>query len=136
MKRSRFAGFTLIEVLIAVVVLSIALGASLEALSGFTNTQARLQERYCAHLVAWEDALLFYSNDGEVVQAGYSEQCGVDWKVDTEELEVFASDDCGEDQYCFPISIVAQTLKVYSQANDGIDARPSAQLQVVKLRLN
>ncbi len=136
MKHFRSAGFTLIEVLIAVVVLSISLGAALEALSGFANTQARLQERYCAHLVAWEDALFFYADDDEVVQAGFSEQCGVDWKVDTEEFEIHAAEDCEEDEYCLPIRIVAQTLKVYSPANDDIDARPSARLQVVKLRLD
>ena len=54
------AGFTLIEVLIAVVVLAIALGASLEALSGYTASQARLNERYLAQSIVWDVAIETY----------------------------------------------------------------------------
>jgi general secretion pathway protein I len=51
MKR-RFAGFTLLEVLIALVVLALSLGAVIHAAGGFTVNQAYLRDRTLAEWVA------------------------------------------------------------------------------------
>lgn len=60
--RLQSSGFTLIEVLIATAVLAIALGASLESLSRYTASQARLSERYFAQTIAWDVSIEMYSH--------------------------------------------------------------------------
>ena len=136
------AGFTLIEMLVAVVVLSIALGASLEALSGFSATQARLQERYCAHLVAWKDATGFYLSEGNELQAGYSEQCGVDWEVSESEVKIVnssdneTSEDDDEDEPALPITITSRLLQVYSPLATEEKGKASAELRLLRIRIS
>ncbi|MBC6414567.1 MAG: type II secretion system minor pseudopilin GspI [Chromatiales bacterium] len=86
-KRHRRQGFTLIEVLISVVVLAIALGASLDGLANYSSAQAYLQERYMAHLVAWNTLISLHNNRNSGNQCensgsseGYEEQAGVRWR--------------------------------------------------------
>lgn len=146
MTRSGTAGFTLIEVLIAVVVLAVALGASLEALSGFSGNQARLQERYCAHLVAWEDAARYYLEgvDESQPQAGFSEQCGVDWEIDATETELFShasiedegeEDEGGNRIQRLPVVVSVRRVQVYSPAAADAKNRATAELRLLSLRL-
>ena len=52
MKRSRVAGFTLLEVLIALAVLALSMGAAIKATSDYTNNQAYLRDRTIAMWVA------------------------------------------------------------------------------------
>ena len=52
MKRSRVAGFTLLEVLIALAVLALSMGAAIKAASDYTNNQAYLRDRTIAMWVA------------------------------------------------------------------------------------
>lgn len=51
-RQSRQAGFTLVEVLVAMAILAIALGASLRLISQQTRVTAALEDRVFAHWVA------------------------------------------------------------------------------------
>ena len=52
MKRCRVAGFTLLEVLIALAVLALSMGAAIKAASDYTVNQAYLRDRTMAMWVA------------------------------------------------------------------------------------
>lgn len=96
---ARCKGFTLIEVLIAVLTLAIALGASLSALGNYVSFQARLGERYTAHGIAWNALMRCHiasvqkggDDEGEVncELSGIETQAGADWSwaVETDEIE-------------------------------------------------
>ena len=140
MTHTNDAGFTLLEMLVAVVVLSIALGGALEALSGFSGTQARLQERYCAHLVAWKDAVHYSSGDQEGSQSGFSEQCGVDWEVNISETKIISSeedeDEDGEVSRRIPIIVTSRIFNVYSPIAGEDKKNISAQLRSLQVRIS
>ena len=98
-------GFTLIEVLIAVLVLAIALGASINALGNYVRFQAQMGERYTAHGIAWNALMRCYiasvqrgtsvqqdEEDGGAVSCELSddeEQDGVFWlwSIESDEIE-------------------------------------------------
>lgn len=132
-------GFTLIEMLVAVAVLSISLVGALEALSGFSATQVRLQDRYCASLVAWKDAVHYYFSDREASLSGFSEQCGVSWEINTDitKIETSEEDIDPEDEdirFRIPIKIITREHKVYSSDSDS-QGRESARLYSIRLRI-
>lgn len=52
MKRSRVTGFTLLEVLIALAVLALSMGAAIKAVGDYTNNEAYLRDRTIAMWVA------------------------------------------------------------------------------------
>ena len=52
MKRSRVAGFTLLEVLVALAVLALSMGAAIKAASDYTSNQTYLRDRTIAMWVA------------------------------------------------------------------------------------
>ena len=52
MKRSRVTGFTLLEVLIALAVLALSMGAAIKAASDYTSNQSYLRDRTMAMWVA------------------------------------------------------------------------------------
>lgn len=54
-------GFTLIEVMISVLVLSIALSASISLLAQYSDMQGRIERRYIGHLVAWNEVVRGFS---------------------------------------------------------------------------
>ena len=96
--RAGAGGFTLIEVLIAVAVLAIALGASLEALNVFSDTQVRLRDRYLGHVTAWNVMIDHYgeqlaASDGtgggplSLTTEGAEEQGGSIWQWSLERKE-------------------------------------------------
>ena len=60
-------GFTLIEVMISVLVLSIALSASISVLGQYADTQRQIEGRYIGHLVAWNELIYGFSYS-EMVQ--------------------------------------------------------------------
>ena len=92
-------GFTLIEVLIAVLVLAIALGASISALGNYVRFQSQMGERYAAHGIAWNALMRCYiasvqqggEDEGEerCELSGEEEQGGVfwSWSMESEEIE-------------------------------------------------
>ena len=59
--QQRRHGFTLIEVMISVLVLSVALGASVSVLGQYADVQGRLERRYIAHLIAWNELVRSFS---------------------------------------------------------------------------
>ena len=132
------SGFTLIEVLISVVVLAIALGASLDGLSNYSAAQAHLQERYMAHLVAWNTLISIHNNQYTTDQCdnvgsseGYEEQAGVRWNwLQSAEVISSVSDDTfieEEEQKTSPLF----SVKVYAPNADPNEARPAASLSIV-----
>ena len=140
MKRSHSKGFTLLEMLIAVLVLSIALGGALEALSGFSATQAKLQERYCAHLVAWKDTIYSFLNQEFQPQSGLSQECGVDWAVNVDEVKIKSvirekgNDDPEYIRTVYPITITTRKFDV-SSPGDAEARRISGSLYTVKIQM-
>ena len=85
-------GFTLIEVMIATVMLGIAIGASLNALSVYADHIGLMQNRYRSHLVAWNvlAAGLIRNEKNkleEMGEGGDEEIAGTSWSWSTNEIE-------------------------------------------------
>ena len=133
-------GFTLIEVLIAVVVLAIALGASLDALSNYSAAQSNLRERYMAHLVAWNTLINIHNNQNIEDQCenvgsseGYEEQAGAQWNwlQSVETISVVGDSDSstiGEEELEMPPLF---SVEVYVPNADPSQARPKATLNII-----
>lgn len=131
------AGFTLIEVLIAVAVLAIALGASLDALNVFSDTQVRLRERYLGHLTAW-NVMTDYRNErlqapaadgfASLSTEGSEEQGGSIWQWSLQRKERREED--AEQAQAARVAIVV--VDVYSPATAARrNSPPSATLQAI-----
>jgi len=133
-------GFTLIEVLIAVVVLSIALGAALDGLAGYSSAQAQLRERYMGHLVAWNVLMSIHNNqniEGECDNAGssegYEEQAGGRWSwFQSAEVISEISDSAIIDESALDASPLF-SVEVYAPTSDPSTSksRPAATLDMV-----
>jgi general secretion pathway protein I len=67
--RQRLQGFTLLEVLIALAVLALAMGAAIKATSDYTSNQAYLRDRTLAMWVA-RNVLVEYQVKGEWLSVG------------------------------------------------------------------
>lgn len=137
-KQYRNHGFTLIEVLISVVVLSIALGASLDGLAHYSAAQSHLRERYVAHLVAWNTLVNIHNNQSSGDQCdnagsseGYEEQAGTRWNW-LQSVEVI--DSVGDNAIIDEEALNAPPLfsvEVYAPNADPDEARPAAILSIV-----
>lgn len=131
-------GFTLIEVLISVVVLAIALGASLDGLSNYSAAQAHLSERYIAHLVAWNALINIHNNQsiGDDCNSagsseGYEEQAGARWNwLQSVEVISQVNDSTLIDERDLETSPLF-SVKVYTPAADPNEDHPSAVLSMV-----
>ena len=131
-------GFTLIEVLISVVVLSIALGASLDGLANYTAAQSYLRERYMAHLVAWNTLVNIHNNQNNGDQCdnagsseGYEEQAGARWNwLQSVEVISGVSDDAIIDEEELNTSPLF-SIEVYSPNADPDETRPMAILSII-----
>ena len=69
MNRQRLQGFTLLEVLIALAVLALAMGAIIKATSDYTSNQSYLRDRTLAMWVA-RNVLVEYQVKGEWLSVG------------------------------------------------------------------
>lgn len=85
-------GFTLIEVMISVLVLSIALSASISVLGQYADLHGKIERRYIGHMVAWNELVRGFSYR-EMVEgkrrnsdvSGKSVDFGDDvWRVDVD----------------------------------------------------
>ena len=131
-------GFTLIEVLISVVVLAIALGASLDGLSNYSAAQSHLRERYMAHLVAWNTLINIHNNqnigdqcDNVGSSEGYEEQAGVRWNwLQSVEIISGVSDDTIIDEEDLKTSPLF-SVEVYAPNANPDEARASATLSII-----
>ena len=122
MKHTAVAGFTLLEVLIALAVLALSMGAAIKAASDYSNNQAYLRDRTIAMWVA-RNVLVRFQVENEWPRVGErkgTEEMGKrEWRwlgviSQTEEAElrrldvkVFAMD--GEDDES-PISVLSGFL--------------------------
>ena len=96
MRRHHAAGFTLLEVLIALAVLALAMGAAIKAVSDYTNNQAYLRDRTMAMWVARNVLVRFrveneWPDVGE--RKGTEDMGGREWRwlavtSQTEEVEL------------------------------------------------
>lgn len=83
MKCAKQQGFSLIEVLIAVVVVSIALLALMEGMGGIIQTQSQLRLQAQAQQVAWQQWQSLrggIASKDEVIKVTHAER---DWQVKT-----------------------------------------------------
>ena len=131
-------GFTLIEVLIAVLVLAVALGASLQAIGNYTSFQQRISQRYHAQLVAWDAFMECYlqlrlAEDDEVAcqTGGKVEQGSGYWEweaVDQTGEMAFSLPDDRELRY--PLTL--RSVRVYApdSRGDEVVANMTAILQI------
>ena len=71
MRRRHAAGFTLLEVLIALAVLALSMGAAIKAVSDYTNNQAYLRDRTMAMWVA-RNVLVQFQVENEWPDVGES----------------------------------------------------------------
>ena len=128
-------GFTLIEVLIAVLVLSAALGASIQAIGNYTYFQGNLAQKYYAQIVVWNAFMDCYllirlNEKGECQTSGRYEQGNGywEWEARDQEGELFirlpANDD---DEVTYPMTI--RTIKVYAPESD--QEGPLAQMTAI-----
>lgn len=69
MRRRHAAGFTLLEVLIALAVLALAMGAAIKAVSDYTNNQTYLRDRTMAMWVA-RNVLVQFQVENEWPEVG------------------------------------------------------------------
>lgn len=69
MRRRHAAGFTLLEVLIALAVLALSMGAAIKAVSDYTSNQAYLRDRTMAMWVA-RNVLVRFQVDNEWPDVG------------------------------------------------------------------
>lgn len=137
MKRA-VRGFTLIEVLIAVLVLSVALGASLQAIGNYISFQLRISQRYHAQLVAWDAFMECYlqlrlaqNKEVECQTGGKTEQGSGYWEweaVDQTGELVFHLRD--ERELSYPLTL--RTIRVYApdSRGDEVVADMTAILQI------
>ncbi len=120
-------GFTLIEVMIATVMLGIAIGASLNALSVYADHIGRMQERYRSHLVAWNvlAAGLIRNEKNELEEMGESgdeEIAGTSWYWSTSEIEPDGDE--------VDTKLVRYEVEVTS--GDDLNKRPASVLRVYR----
>ena len=85
-------GFTLIEVLIAILVLAFSLGASLQAIGNYINFQFILENRYRTHLIAWNAFMECYvsvraEDKQDCDSSGFIKQNDVYWDWEAEDQE-------------------------------------------------
>ena len=111
-------GFTLIEVLIAVLVLAFALGASLQAIGNYTTFQVALEQRYRTHLIAWNAFMECYvqvrTEEADVCEtSGFVRQNDGywDWQAEEQEGELVL-DLAHEEEIRLPLTI--RTVQVLS----------------------
>lgn len=136
----RKLGFTLIEVLISVVVLAIALGASLDGLSNYSAAQSHLRERYMAHLVAWNTLINIHNNQSIDDQCenvgsseGYEEQAGVrwNWLQSVEIISIVGDSDSiiiDDEELEMPPLF---SVEVYAPTANPDEVRPAAVLSII-----
>ncbi len=129
-------GFTLIEVMIAVLVLSFSLGASIQAIGNYTYFQANLAQRYYAQVVVWEAfmecyLLIHLKEKGECQSSGRYENNGYwEWEATDQEGELFIPLTGSDDEIIYPLKI--RTVKVYAPDSDeeGVLAQITAILDI------
>ena len=119
-------GFTLIEVLVAVLVLAFALGASLQAVGNATNFQFALDQKYRAHLVAWNAFIDCYvevrsEEAGRCEYSGFSRQNDVfwDWESDQQEGTLVFKLSRGQE---IRMPLTVHTVRVFSPEDSNLTA--------------
>jgi general secretion pathway protein I len=88
----RTKGFTLIEVMVALLVVAIALAANLNSINAHTQLYYQLEKRYWGQMVAWNQMInyLYPGKQGSSGKSGNSEMRGATWywKISQAEIEL------------------------------------------------
>jgi len=99
-QRMRDAGFTLLECLIALLVVGLVMGGSLFQVSRYADERAELTDRLDAHTLAWNKLMDQYQliqgwvqpNAGLAESSGTSREGGRDWYWEMEATSTIAQD--------------------------------------------
>lgn len=105
---SRQGGFTLIEVLIALMIASLLIGFAVSQVGQIATDRLMLQERLAAETVAWNKLLEQYqlvegwvqSNAGSAESSGTTEAIGREW-----DWSLTAESTFGEDFYRYEVEV-------------------------------
>lgn len=123
-------GFTLIEVMIAVLVLAFTLGAAVESNSSVINTQLELDLRYHAHRVLTDVMIACYIKKGKHIPEEAKLDCDeqgeaeyrdgfLSWRRSWEPFEIKEFKKVFKEEHPF----LVQTISVFVPASAGDDHR-------------
>jgi general secretion pathway protein I len=78
---SKNKGFTLIEVMVALLVVAIALAANLDSINSHTQLYYQLEKRYWGQMVAWNQMVNYFypSKQSSSGSSGSSDMRGATW---------------------------------------------------------
>lgn len=110
-------GFTLIEVMVALFILSLVLGSAVQMVHQYSDERLRIRERFFANQVAWNHLLERYQHSqkwtasaglSNLKNKGVDKQAGQDWR-----WEVKVEKAMGQDLYRYQAQSASVTSENY-----------------------
>ncbi len=118
MKRAKAKGFTLIEVSVALVILSWVLGSAIFMVQQYTDERLRLRERFFSSSVAWNRLMERYQqSEGWIAKTerrskannGIDEQAGQGWR-----WKINVESAMGQDLYRYEVEAGSENSDRYA----------------------
>ncbi|MEH6548767.1 MAG: type II secretion system minor pseudopilin GspI [Pseudomonadales bacterium] len=114
MKKS---GFTLIEVLVALLVLSVVLSGTYVSINNFSQQKRMLQQRWTAHSIGWNKLMAVYQRnrgwnapeDSTTQSRGNEKSQGRKWQ-----WEILVEPTLGQDMFRYEVEVADPEGKVHS----------------------